>query len=238
VPGSRATASQPFALLLALVSLVWLAVACVPTAVPLRVAFACDGSGCAPVAAPPGAVAGGGLFRSGAIDLTGDGVADDVRLEGGRIAVTASDGSAWQSQAEWDVVDVALGDPNDDGRGEMMVAFWKRDAAGVLRSQPFVVGYRGGLYRPLWGGSPVEDPIAELELADVDGDGAQDLVVLDAGGADGQLTVSVWHWHGWGFTRVWRSEPGKYHDLMMLPGTQSGAVIVVMAGDAAVPATR
>jgi hypothetical protein len=158
-------------------------------------------------------------------------VPDDVRLEGGRIVVDASDGSAWQSQAEWDVIDLALGDPNDDGRGEMMMAFWKRDAAGVRRSQPFVVGYRGGSYRPLWGGSPVEDLIAELELADVDGDGAQDLVVLDAGGPDGQLTVSVWRWHGWGFTRVWRSEPGKYRDLAAVPGSAAGAAVVVVMAD-------
>jgi hypothetical protein len=84
----------------------------------------------------------------------------------------------------------------------------------TLRSRPFVVGYRGGDYRTLWGGSAVTDPIHEVELGDVDGDGAEELIVLE-GDDQRQRTVSVWRWHGWGFSLIWRSHPGQYWDLRL-----------------------
>jgi hypothetical protein len=116
------------------------------------------------------------------------------------------------------VVDLALGDPNDDGRMEAILALWKEDEAGVSRSHPFIIGYRGGRYTLLWGGSAVALPIHELELGDVTGDGVDNLVVL-AETADGQQrTISVWRWHGWGYTLLWRSLPGHYRDLVLLPG--------------------
>ena len=86
----------------------------------------------------------------------------------------------WRSPPDWNVVDLALGDPNDDGRFEAMLAIEKGTAGGKVVSQPFVIGYRGGRYLDLWGGSPVHASLVEVELADVDGDGAEELVVLEA----------------------------------------------------------
>ncbi len=84
----------------------------------------------------------------------------------------------------------------------------------------------------------------ELELGDVTGDGMQDLIVLEAPSSApsprwrqsprpwgeavrGKLgpvstTVAVWRWHGWGFSRMWRSEEGRYRDLILLSGTDGG----------------
>src|SRR5690606_29529821 len=138
---------------------------------------------CQETGAPDGPVEQrGGLFWSGAIDLTGDGRPELVRRAAEQ--VTIYDGGAageavWQSPPEWRVIDVALGDPNDDGRGELFLALQRQDDAGHWRSQPYVVGYRGGVYQLLWGGRAVISPILEVELGDVDGDGAQELVVLE-----------------------------------------------------------
>jgi hypothetical protein len=127
------------------------------------------------------------------------------------------------------VVDVALGDPNDDGRGELFLAFWKPDGPGGSGSHPFIVGYRRGAYRVLWGGSAVDDPILEVELGDVNGDGVQELVVV-AERAEGRV-VSLWHWYGWGFSQVWRSPPGRYQDLDLIEADAgSPAVIAVNVG--------
>jgi hypothetical protein len=86
-----------------------------------------------------------------------------------------------------------------------------------VTSQPFVIGYRNGVYRDLWGGSPVEDPILEVEVSDVDGDGVQELVAIEAPIDDSARYVTVWRWHGWGFSLLWRSPPAAYHDLLVLP---------------------
>jgi poly-gamma-glutamate synthesis protein (capsule biosynthesis protein) len=171
-----------------------------------------------------------GLFWGGRADLTGDGVPEHVRRVGEQVVVHGDGTEVWRSPAEWRVVDVALGDPNDDGRDELLLALWKTGLDGletpsperedVPRSHPFIIGYRGGVYRTLWGGSAVEMPILEVELGDVTGDGKQELIVLEVVDRLGR-TVSVWRWHGWGFSLVWRSEPGPYRDLAL---SEDGAI--------------
>jgi hypothetical protein len=157
-----------------------------------------------------------GTFVSGQSDLTGDGVPETVQMSSGRLTVEENGVVAWQSPEAWAVVDAALGDPNDDGRYEILLAFWRDDAEGVAQNQPFIIGYRQGSYRILWGGSPIAEPIRELVLADIDGDGDDDLVVIESL-ADGDTAVAVWRWHGWGFSRFWQSPPGAYSDLATLP---------------------
>ena len=131
----------------------------------------------------------------------------------------------WRSPQSWQVVDLDLGDPDADGRNEMMLVFWKPDEFGVLRSHPFIVGYRGGSYHETWGGSGVSDPIQEVELGDVDRDGAQELVVLEQRPNKLQA-VAVWDWHGWGFSLKWRSLEGKYEDLRVDQETLHGESLI------------
>jgi poly-gamma-glutamate capsule biosynthesis protein CapA/YwtB (metallophosphatase superfamily) len=198
-----------------------------------RIGFACeptpgdDGETCRPADVPQTPHIG--PFRAGAIDLTGDGVPEQVRRVDKQVVVYCDRVEVWRGLPEWRVVDLALGDPNDDGRGEILLALWKPDAEGVPRSHPFIVGYRGGTYRVLWGGSAVADPIHEVELGDVDGDGMQELVVLEEQGDGLNRAVSVWRWHGWGFSLVWRSTPAHYCDLTLIPGEVGSPPIISVA---------
>jgi hypothetical protein len=222
-----------------------------------RLGFACDSQtvrlssveACRPVNVPQ--VPKTGPFRTGAIDLTGDGVAEQVRLEEQQVIVCRDGVEVWRGLPEWRVVDLALGDPNDDGRSELLLALCKPDAAGVPRdstepssrdfvelsrdaqaeglevSHPFIIGYHEGAYRILWGGSAVADPIREVELGDVDGDGMQELIVLEERG-DG-CAVTVWRWHGWGFSLMWHSPPGRYRDLALIAGEAGHPPIISVA---------
>jgi poly-gamma-glutamate synthesis protein (capsule biosynthesis protein) len=174
-----------------------------------RIGFACFEGACELVDVPIDSRSG--LFDSGAIDLTGDGLPETVRMKSGAAEILQGSQVVWRSPLEWRVRDAALGDPNRDGRFEAMLAA----DTGQGLSQPFVLGYRGGRYRDLWGGSPVAAPIHELELGDLDGDGLEELAAIEA--ADGARYLTVWRWHGWGFSLMWRSLPGAYSDLVILP---------------------
>ena len=179
-----------------------------------RTGYACDDLGCQPVDVLQEPASGS--FRAGSIDLTGDGLPEQVQLLSEQVTIFDGGAVAWSSPPEWRVVDAALGDPNDDGRAELFLAFWRPDGPGLEGSHPFIVGYRRGAYRVIWGGSAVEHPILEAELGDVDGDTVHDLVVLAQ--RDEGRVVGVWHWNGWGFGEVWRSPPGQYRDLVLLAG--------------------
>ena len=160
-------------------------------------------------------------LRESAIDLTGDGLPETVFFEANGLMVFKDGIRVWKSDPGWHVVDYALGDPNDDGRNEILVALWKPDGEEILLSHPFIVGFWDGHYKTIWCGSAVTYGIHELLLVDLDGNGRQELVVLEsadpADGLDATLrTLSVWDWHGWGFSLRWRSEAGHYSNLGLI----------------------
>ena len=179
-------------------------------------AFACNSRGCQPVEAPPDPPSSG-IFWGGEIDLTGDQIPERIRRQAGQVIIYQDGGEAWRSPDEWQVVDLAMGDPNQDGRNELFLALLRPDADGVLRSHPFIIGYRGGSYQELWGGSAVGEPILEVELGDVDGDGLQELIVLEDRQTEGGQAIAVWRWHGWGFSLFWRSPAERYEGLSLFP---------------------
>ena len=175
-------------------------------------------------------------FREGQADLTGDGTLETITLDEGLILVRQKGEEIWRSEPDWQVVDLALGDPDNDGRTDIIAALWKEDEEGNLQSHPYIFAHRGGRVKLIWGGSAVTYPIQELILADIDGDSLQELVVLETAeaGDDREAvlrTLSVWDWRGWHYSLRWRSEPGNYHNLHFIPSTteeegKSGFLIV------------
>ena len=193
--------------------------AAAPVTPARQAVFRCKGLTCTPADLPPDLAFSGGVFQSGAADLDGDGQPETVTLEGGRLQVRSPGGTlAWESPSAWLVVDAALGDPDWDGRPDLVAIFWKADEDGVLRSHPFLIRQNGGRYEEVWGGSAVSEPIWEVEVADLNGDRRDELVVLAMAPDGSGQTLSVWEWHGWGFSQEWRSEPGDYENLRIAPG--------------------
>jgi poly-gamma-glutamate synthesis protein (capsule biosynthesis protein) len=179
-----------------------------------------DGHTAAPVPVPSGVHLAERPNRRPA-DLRGDGqplwaTLDDHGLLEVRAGPASDAPVVWRNEAaSWRVTRIDVGDPNDDGRIEILLLLWKPDSNGALRSHPFLMGWRGGRYRIIWGGSATATPIQDAAVADLDGDGRQELVVLEGGSAPGDPAeaVSVWHWHGWGFQREWGSEAGRWARL-------------------------
>jgi hypothetical protein len=181
---------------------------------PETSAWRCDSKGCNPANELVEST-GEGIFSAGESDLDGDGKPEQVSLQSGQVHIAGNGLPAWASPPEWQVSDLVLGDVNNDGRQEVLLALRKPDSSGVLLSHPFVLGYREAEWRLLWGGSAVSDPIQEVALGDVDGDGLQELVVLEARHDGSGQSISVWRWHGWGFSQIWRSEAGNYRNLRL-----------------------
>jgi hypothetical protein len=80
----------------------------------------------------------------------------------------------------------------------------------------------------LWGGSAVAIPIQEIELADVDGDGIQELIVLEEQ-PDGMKTIAILKWDDWVFKLFWRSPRGRFVDLQVHESGMNEKIIVIGA---------
>ena len=208
-----------------------------PTATPTSgavTAWRWDGATAQPVLVPAGVSVPPHLSRIAA-DLRGDGTPVWASLDAAGV-VTVRAGSApdapvvWTNERPgWRFTRLIAGDPNDDGRIELLLLLWQPDAAGHLHTQPYLLGWRGGRYRIIWGGSATGVPVQDVALADLDADGRSELVALEGGAQAGDLGdhVSVWHWHGWGFQLEWRSPTGRWATIGLCDVDNDGAAELV-----------
>ena len=155
-------------------------------------------------------------------------------LAEGSLTIVHEGQEVWSSDPSWDVRQLLLADVDNDGKQEAAFVLWKPFRLepaifydtfgfpslweeGSLRNHLFVYAWRDAAWQHLWCSSPVADPILDVAAADVDGDGANELVVLE-GSYDAPYVparrVSVWRWNGWGFTLQWRSPDGVWDHLL------------------------
>jgi capsule synthesis protein PGA_cap len=170
----------------------------------------------------------------GQIDMKGDGSLERVTLANGALHVYEGDEEVYTSHPSWQVVDAALGDPNQDGRFEVLMLLWKQDAPGdLVTTHPFILGYRNGQYKVIWGGSATPAWVQAVAVGDVDGDHLDELVTderdPDALSCDARYRVVVMKWNGWGFTRQWASDYGHYDQLATLRRDDLGGLLSIVA---------
>ena len=171
-----------------------------------------------------------------------------IALGEGTLKVMHQGQEIWGSDPSWNVRQLLVADVNNDGKEEAAFVLWKPFRLepaliyetfgfpslweeGSLRNHLFLYGWRNGAWQHLWCSSPVADPIVELVVGDIDGDGANELVVLegsyDAPDAPARH-VTVWQWNGWGFTLQWRSSGGVWEHLMLQDVTNDGVLDILV----------
>jgi len=171
-------------------------------------------------------------------DLDGDGRGERVELRGGALRLYNEQQEIWHSDPTWDVHQAASADADNDGGKELAFVLWKPFAPlpidrfyrgpsliegnknAVSEScHLFIYGFQREALRPRWCSSALPDPIQEFAFGDVDGDGRNELVVLEGSYDDEREAsgrhVTIWRWNGWGFSLEWRSAAGHYHHLAL-----------------------
>lgn len=160
------------------------------------------------------------LVKNRRFDLDGDGTYEDYSLQNGELKIVKGSQIIWQSQDDWWVDDFFLGDADNDGVSELSLLVWKSGSFGPhkpfwitqedmsIKNHLFIFKLAGGVIKPVWQSSNLDRPNYEAALADLDGDGKNELIVTEGDYADPKMReAGVWRWNGWGFSKVSYGEP-------------------------------
>jgi len=138
-------------------------------------------------------------------DVTGDGAEEYILL-------------VWRPWSDWPVMrwSAAPSPVADhyDGAGDSchFIVMAPADAPGMS-------GDTALKDRLIWAGSAMAQPATALAAGDVDASPGVELVALETdyrtGRAGPARYLTVWRWNGFGFTLVWRSRPGNFHELIL-----------------------
>lgn len=155
------------------------------------------------------------LHKERHYDLDRDGMSEFYSLQDGKLKVTDSSRLIWQSQDDWWVDDFFLGDSDNNGISELNLLVWKAGSFGPhrpfwvteedlsVKNHLFIFKLVEGVIKPVWQSSNLDRPNYKAGLADLDGDGTNELVVVEGDYDDpGVREAGIWRWNGWGFSKI------------------------------------
>jgi len=182
-------------------------------------------------------------------DLDRDGDPEQILLDGGLLVVRSRGKTLWSSPTGWDVAQVQVSDLNHDGQPELALLVWRKYApwpvdaymANPGRIRDFhdqdglschfiLIGWRHGAFRELWAGSALARPLLAFRALDVNGDGRQELLVLESQ-YDAQQriadSVALWEWNGFGFALLTRT-PQRVYPIIVAARSPDGEVQILL----------
>lgn len=198
-----------------------------------------------PISIPPGIAQ---LAPITSADLDRDGRPEWLTLNKNQITIFSHRGVVWQSPSEWQITQAAFTNLNRDDLPEVTLLLWRTfrpwpvDAflpygnriAGFHDQQGnschiILIGWMNGLWKELWAGSALANPITAFAVADLTGDEHQELITLEgrytAFRSGPAQALKVWEWSGFGFHLV-ASVQGLFSDLL-LAQEGSGQVLIL-----------
>ncbi len=161
-------------------------------------------------------------------DLDNNSIQETYTLKNGRLTIIENSKIVWQSPTDWWIDNFILADSDNDKVLDINLSVWKAGNFGTskpfwikendmsVKNHFFVFDFIDETMRPIWQSSNLEAPNCEFVFADIDGDGKNDLIVIEGDYSQKPKCngnyVAVWKWNGWGFSNEWRSEKGNFSD--------------------------
>lgn len=155
------------------------------------------------------------LAKEQSFDLDRDGRLEELRLRDGRLRVAGGGQLIWETPREWWVDDFLTGDANNDGVPDLSLLVWKAGSFGAnrpfwveqddpsVKNHLFIFKMADGAMKPLWQSSNLDRPNLAAALADLDGDGKNELIATEGSYANPrERKTTLWQWNGWGFSMV------------------------------------
>lgn len=154
-------------------------------------------------------------------------------LHDGSLRIMRGGNLVWTSNEEWYVDSFAFGNVtgniSKDGPVQLTLSVWKPGNFGSskpfwvsendtsVKNHFFVMRLTENTVEPIWQSSNLEQPNCSYVLNDLDGDGQDELVVIEGEYAEDRVCtpthVAVWKWSEWGLYNEWRSTAGRYTTL-------------------------
>lgn len=168
-----------------------------------------------------------GLVKTPAIfaDMNQDGVDEEVRVVNQQATIISAGRIIYQSLPDWQVKQIEFGDLNHDGSPEAVLLVWRPfEPWPIDRLLPapgrisgfhdekgqschiILLGWKNGMVREAWAGSALADPVSSFAIADLNGDGWEELATIEGDYSNpteefGKV-VKIWEWNGFGFSRL------------------------------------
>lgn len=144
-------------------------------------------------------------------DLDSDGQLETATLEEGKVKITKGDEIIFESDKEWLVEEILVGDFDNNEQIDFAMSLWKQGNYGdskpfwveendqSYKMHLFLYTWKRGNLRPLWHSSNLPKHNLKTWLLDLNQDGKNELLVLEKDYQSHHYSLGIWSWSGWGF---------------------------------------